>query len=168
MGNSSPTWQILRSLGRHAHPARSATSAAESDRKAESMTNASASIAPVAQPAPTRVRTANDSSGGFSAIAALAAAFAGFLSYGQNPDLLSTAVAAGLMFVGALLALHVLHFVFRLAVVVAKVAIPVVVLLLIGRALQWPVAESASRWLSAAGHQGVELAARGWTALQAR
>lgn len=132
------------------------------------MTNASASIAPVVKPAPTRERTAQDPSGGFSAIAALGAAFAGFLSYGRNPDLLSTAVAAGLTFVAALLGLHVLHFVFRLAVVVAKVAIPIVILLLIGRALHWPVAESASHWLMAAGHQGVELAERGWTVLQAR
>lgn len=132
------------------------------------MTNASASIVPVAQPAPTCARTANDSSRGFSAIAALGAAFAGFLSHSQNPDLLTTAVAAGVVFIGALLALHILQFVFRVTVVLAKGAILVVLLLLVGRALDWPVARSASHWLSAAGHQGVELAERGWAALRAR
>lgn len=132
------------------------------------MTHASATLAPVPPPLPTCSRPAPDSSRGFTSIATLGAVFAGFLSYRQNPDLLATAVAAGLMFVGALLALHILHFVVRLAVVVAKVAVLGVVLLLVGRVLDWPVAESASRWLFAAGQQGVELAARGWTALQAR
>jgi len=131
------------------------------------MTNAPANIVP-AQPAPSRARTASDPSGGFSGIAALGAAFAGFLSYGRNPDLLSTAVAAGLTFLAALLGLHVLHFVFRLAVLLGKIAIPVVAILLIGCALHWPVAETATHLLREAGHQGVELAARGWTALQAR
>jgi len=132
------------------------------------MTNAPAGAAPVAQPAPPRVRTANDPSGSFSGIAALGAAFAGFLSYGGNPDLLATAFAMGLTFLGALLALHVLHFVFRLAVLLGKVAIPVVAILLVGCALDWPVAERAVDWLRAAGHQGVDLAAQGWTVLQAR
>jgi len=98
----------------------------------------------------------------------LGAAFAGFISYVRNPDLLSTAFAVGLTFLGALLALHVLHFAFRLAVLLGKIAIPVVAILLIGCALHWPVAETAVDWLRAAGHQGVDLAARGWTALQAR
>ena len=132
------------------------------------MPHASATLAPVPPPLPTQARPAPDSSRGFASIAAVGAVFAGFLSHRQNPDLLATAVAAGLMFLGALLALHILHFAVRVAVVVAKVAVLGVVLLLVGRVLDWPVAESASRWLFAAGQQGVELAARGWMALQAR
>ena len=132
------------------------------------MTNIPACIAPVAQPAPPPVRTANDPTGSFSGIAALGAALAGFLSYGRNPDLLSTGIAVGLTFLGALLGLHVLHFVFRLAVLLGKIAIPVVAILVVGCALHWPVAETAVDWLWAAGHQGVDLAARGWTVLQAR
>lgn len=132
------------------------------------MTNPSASTAPVAQPAPPCVRTANAPSGSFSGIAGLGAAFAGLVSYGRNPDLVSTAFAVGLTFLGALLALYVLHFVFRLAVLLVKVAIPVVAILLIGCALDWPVAETAVDWLRTTGHQGVDIAARGWTALQAR
>jgi len=132
------------------------------------MTNAPANIAPVAQPAPPCVRIAKEPSGSFPGIAAVGAAFAGFLSYGRIPDLLSTAVAAGLTFLGALLALHVLHFVFRLAVLLVKVAIPVAAILVIGCALHWPVAETAVDWLRAVAHQGVDLAARSWTALQAR
>lgn len=38
----------------------------------------------------------------------------------------------------------------------------------VGRALLMPVTESALQWLRAVGYQGVEFAALGWTALQAR
>ena len=135
------------------------------------MTNAPAVPAPAAPPAlpPAlpRVRTANNPSGGFAGIAAVGAAFAGILSYGGNPDLLVTAFAVGSTFLGAFVALHVLHFLFRLAMQLGKVAVPVVAILLLGCALDWPVAERAMDWLREAGHQGVDLAARGWTALQA-
>jgi hypothetical protein len=133
----------------------------------ETMTEATPGIAAAAQLAPPSVRTANELSGSFSGIAALGAAFVGFLSHSRNPDALSTGIAMGVTFVGAFVALHVLHFVFRLAVMLAKVAIPVVVVLLIGCALHWPVAEVAADWLWAAGHHGAELAARGWSALRA-
>lgn len=133
----------------------------------ETMTHAPQPLAAAAQLAPPPARPANDLSGSFSAIAAVGAAFVGFLSYGRSPDALTTGIAMGVTFVGAIVALHVLHFVFRLAVMLAKVAIPVLVILLVGCALDWPVAESAAHWLWSAGHDGAELAARGWSALRA-
>lgn len=133
----------------------------------ETMTHATEPPVAVAQLAPPPARPANDLTGSFSGIAAVGAAFVGFLSYGRSPDALTTGIAMGVTFVGAIVGLHVLNFVFRLAVMLAKVAIPVLVVLLVGCALDWPVAERAAHWLWSAGHHGADLAARGWSALRA-
>jgi hypothetical protein len=118
-------------------------------------------------PAPRRARAANDPSGGFAGIAALGAAFAGFVSYSGNPDVLATTIAAGLTFLGALVALHVLHFVFRVAVVVGKIAIPVTAILLVGNALDWGWAVTATDWLLAAGGKALAFAQHAWSGWRA-
>ncbi|HEX5053885.1 MAG TPA: hypothetical protein VFZ65_19055 [Planctomycetota bacterium] len=127
-----------------------------------------AGIASVPQPAPRSVRVANDPSRGFAAIAALGAAFAGIVSHGRHPDVLSTGLAMGFTFLGALIALHVLHFVYRVTVTLAKIAIPVAAVLLVGCALDWPWAETAADWVRAIGSRGVAVAEHAWVALQAR
>ncbi|MCA8965955.1 MAG: hypothetical protein H6838_19900 [Planctomycetes bacterium] len=127
-----------------------------------------AAFPPAAPSAPPVVRVVGGASNGFSGIAALGAAMAGFLSYGRDPDLLTTAIAAGLTFVGALIALHVLSFVFRLAVLLGKIAVPVVVILLVGCALDWPWAETAAGWLRTIGSHGLHAAEQGLAALRAR
>ena len=114
------------------------------------------------------MRVVSSSSHGFSGIAALGGVLAGFLSHGRNPDLLTTAIAAGATFLGALIALHVLHFVFRVAVLCAKVAVPLGVILLVGCAMHWPWAEVAVDWLRAMASQGAALAENGLAALRAR
>ncbi len=119
---------------------------------------------PPAPPAPTRRRAARDSSVGFAGIAALGGAFAGFLSYGQNPDPLTTALAVCLTLVGVWVGLHVLRAVFRLGVLAGKIAIPVTAVLLLGNALDWGWAETATDWLLAAGRRGFEVAERVWAA----
>lgn len=125
------------------------------------------------QPAPAACasrppRDANDPSGTFAAIAAVGATFAGFVSWGRNPELLPTAVTVGFVFFAALLALWALHVVYRLAIAFGKIAIPVALVLAIGCALDMRWAEQSVRWLAKAGERGVALAERGWTALDAR
>jgi hypothetical protein len=122
---------------------------------------------PAKEAAPRRTRARNDPSGGFAGIAALGAAFAGFVCYGRNPDLLATAIAAGLTFLGALILLHVLHFLFRIAVVAGKIAIPVTAILLVGNALDWSWAETATDWLLAAGGKALSAAQHAWAGWRA-
>lgn len=128
----------------------------------------SAGTAPDPRPAPPRARDARDHNGGFTSIAAVGAAFAGFASHSRNPDALATALAVGITFVGALIGLHVLRVVFRVVVGIARFAVPVAAILAVGCALDWPWAETATRWLCAAGGRGLDLAADGWAALRAR
>ena len=136
--------------------------------------HATAAVAPVsslAAPSTRReraTRPANDPSGGFAALATLGAGFAGFVSYDRNHDVLLTAMAFGVTFVGAWLGLHVLYVVYRLTVAVGKVALPVGAVLLLGCALDWPWAERAAHWLRAAGSRGIELAEHGFAALRAK
>lgn len=96
-------------------------------------------------------------------MAALAATFAGFWSYERNPDVLKTGVAVVLTFFGTVLALYVLHFAFRVAVVALKVVIPVAVLLAVGCACDWPWAESTVDCLMAVGSKGAQVADQQWT-----
>lgn len=98
----------------------------------------------------------------------LGAAFVGLLSHGRNPDPLATGIAVGGTFLVGLVALHVLRFVMRLCASLAKVAIPVAAVLLLGCALDWPWAQTAVDWLQVAGGRGVEAAEAGWAALRAR
>lgn len=125
-------------------------------------------MAPVAQPAPVTVRVSNDPAGSFATISAIGAAFAGFVSYAHDPDLLATGFAVAITFFGALIALYVLHVAFRLAVTLGKVAIPAGVILLVGCALDWPWAETTMDWLWTAGSRGVEAAEQGLQTWQAR
>ncbi|MEO6596082.1 MAG: hypothetical protein ABIP94_15140 [Planctomycetota bacterium] len=125
-------------------------------------------IASVAQPAPPQVRATSAPSISFSGIAALGAVFAGLLSYGRDPDLLTTGFAAGLTFLGALIALHVLRLAFRLAVALGKIAIPAGAILLLGCALHWTWAETAVDWLRVIGIHGVRAAEQGFAAWQGR
>jgi hypothetical protein len=118
-------------------------------------------------PPPAPARTSADPTRTFAGIAALGAVFAGFLAHDRNPDPLATALAVGITFFGALVALFALHIAYRLAIASTKLAIPVAVILLIGCALDWPWAETAAQWIRAAGHQVMEAAERGWSALQA-
>ncbi len=121
---------------------------------------------PVPPPAPASPPARRDSSAGITALAGLGAAFAGLLSHGRNPDLLTTSIAVGITFAGAFVGLHLLRLLLRLVAAVGKVAIPVAALLLIGCALDWPWAQTAVDWLSVVGGQGVEAAERGWVALR--
>ncbi len=114
--------------------------------------------APALAPAPARARAAKGFASGFTGIAALGAVFGGVLSHHRNPDLLTTGLAVGLTFVGALVALYLLHAVFRVAMVVGKVVVPVALLLFVGCALDWPWAERAVHLLHAASSRGLDLA----------
>jgi hypothetical protein len=131
------------------------------------MTHGPAAPVPLAHPAPPPLRIVHET-GSFPGIAALGAALAGFVTWQRSPDVLTTAIAAGVTFLGALIALHVLHFVFRVLAGLGKIALPIAVLLLVGCALDWPWAEHAVDWLWHAGRQGVQAAQQGWTTLQAR
>lgn len=130
--------------------------------------DATAGIAPDPRPEPRHLRAAHDHSSGFAGIAAIGAIFAGFASHSRNPDVLATALAVGITFVGALVGLYALHVVYRATVGVAKIAVPAGAVLLVGCALDWPWAETAVHWLCAAGSKGLDLAAHGWAALRAR
>lgn len=129
-------------------------------------THATAGPAPVAPPALPQARTQRIPTSGFAALAALGAAFAGLVSWHRNPDPLPTALVAGVAFGGAFLGLCALHIVSRLVLAVARVAVPVAAVLLLGCALDWHWAETAVDWLQAAGSRGVDAAARGWAALR--
>lgn len=128
--------------------------------------HATASI-PIAYPPPPPPRVAQET-GSFPGIAALGAALAGFLTWQSSPDLLTTSIAAGLTFLGALIGLHVLHFVFRVLAAVGKVALPIGGLLLVGCALDWPWAEHAVDGLWEMGRQGMHAAEQGWATLRAQ
>jgi hypothetical protein len=119
-------------------------------------------------PAAAPARAANDPSGTFAAIAALGAVFAGFVSHGRNPDLLATGLAAGIVFFAALIALYVLHVAFRATLVLLRFAVPAAAVLLVGCALDWPWAESAVRWLWAAGNEGLAAVHHAWSAASSR
>lgn len=113
-------------------------------------------------------KRADRDSGGITALAVLGAAFVGVLSHGRNPDPLATGIAVGGTFLAGLVVLHVLRFALHLLAKLAKVALPVLAVLLLGCALDWPWAESAVHWLRTLGSHGVEAAERGWVALRAR
>lgn len=119
-------------------------------------------------PPPRRFRRHDDSSAGFAAIAALGAAFAGFISHDRNPDLLVTGVAMGVTFVGAFVALHVLRIVYRITVQLAKVAVPVAAVILLGCAFDWPWAERAADWALRTGSHGAAVAKDTFEALRSR
>ncbi len=127
-----------------------------------------APVAPAAYVAPPPIRRVSRGSVNFLGMAALAATFAGFLSYERNPDVLKTGVAVVLTFFGTVLALYVLHFAFRVAVVALKVVIPVAVLLAVGCACDWPWAESTVDCLMAVGSKGAQVADQQWTEWRAR
>ncbi|MBM4063327.1 MAG: hypothetical protein FJ265_19845 [Planctomycetes bacterium] len=129
--------------------------------------HACAASVPHAHPAPPPLPAAHGT-GSFPAIAALGAALAAFLTWQRQPDLLTTTIAAGLTFLGALIGLHVLHFVFRVIAAVGKFVLPIAALLLIGCALDWPWAERAVDWIWHAGRQGLHVAEQGWVTLRAR
>lgn len=123
-------------------------------------------VALPAPPAP--ARTSHDPSGTFAAIAALGAAFAGYVHHGRDPDLLATAFAVGITFFGAFLALLILHAVFRMTVALGRIVLPVVLVLLVGCALDWRWAEAAVHWLCATGSHGLAAAGRIWESAQTR
>ncbi len=123
---------------------------------------------PIAQPLSPLPRLACGPSSSYAGIAALAAAFAGIVTYGRESDMLSTALAMGLTFLGAWFVLCVLQFVFRLVVTVTKVVIFAAAILLVGCVLDWHWAECAVDWLRTFGGHAVEAAENGWTAWQAR
>lgn len=101
-------------------------------------------------------------------MAALGATFAGFLSYGRNPDALTTAVAVVLTFFGTVVALYVLHLAFRLFVLLAKIAIPFALLLVFGNAGGWDWAEDTTDWLLAAGEKTAVAADEQWREWRSR
>lgn len=121
---------------------------------------------PPAPPAPAACRPTNDPASTFAVVAGLGAAFAGFVTYGRNPDPLATAMMVGCTFFILLAGLFVLHIVYRLAISVTKVALPVALVLLVGCALDWHWAERAVHWLRVAAHQGVVAVERGWSAVE--
>lgn len=124
-------------------------------------TVAMAAAAP-APPPPVAARIAprvlKSDSVSFFGMAALGATFVGFLSYGRDPDVLTTSFAAGATFIGTWVALYALHIALRLTVMIAKVAVPLGALLLLGCVLDWQWAESAVDWLSWLSSKGAEAA----------
>lgn len=131
--------------------------------------NATAAVpppVPVAVTCAAPARSGSDPSGVFAGIAAIGAAFAGFVAHSRNPDLLSTGITVGFTFFAALFGLFVLHVVYRVAVALAKVAIPVGLVLLIGCAMHCRWAETTVRWLKAAGERGIAAATHGYDALE--
>lgn len=123
---------------------------------------------PPAAPAHPVVRNANDPSGAFTGVAALSGAFAGFLSYSHEPVILPTALAAGVTFLGALVALHVLNLVFRVTFTLGKFAIPAAVILMIGCALDWPWAETAVHYIGLGWDTAVDATSNAWAMWQTR
>ena len=109
-------------------------------------------------PAPVAVRAAGKGSASFVGMAALGATFVGFLSYGRDPDVLTTSFAAAATFIGVWVALYVLHIALRLTVIIAKVAVPVAGLLLLGCVLDWQWAESVVDCLGRLSSKGAEAA----------
>lgn len=122
--------------------------------------------APPPVPAAPACRPSHEPAGTLAVVAALGAAFAGFVSHGRNPDPLATAMLVGGTFFVLLAGLFVLHIVYRLAISATKVALPVAVVLLVGCALDWHWAERAVHWLRVAAHQGVVAVERGWSAAE--
>jgi hypothetical protein len=131
------------------------------------MTRIEIMAVPQAQPAPP-ARAANDPAGTFAAIAALGALFAGFVSHSRNPDLLATALAAGIVFFAAWIAMYVVHVVLRATLALLKFAIPVAAVLLVGCALDWAWAETAVHWLRAVAEQGIAFVGQAWAAARAQ
>ncbi|MFT4843950.1 MAG: hypothetical protein ACI8UD_002017 [Planctomycetota bacterium] len=121
-----------------------------------------AAPAPPAPPLPARAsviaRVADKGSVSFVGMAALGATFVGFLSYGRDPDVLTTSVAIVATFIGTWIALYVLHIALRLTMMIAKVAVPVAGLLLLGCVLDWQWAESFVDWLGWLSSKGAEAA----------
>ncbi|MCR9247529.1 MAG: hypothetical protein NXI31_21055 [bacterium] len=122
----------------------------------------------VPTPAPATVKVVKESTSSFAGIAAVGAAFAGFVSHADNPDWLATGFAVGLTFFGAFVALHVLHLAFKLAATLGKIAVPLAVVLGVGCALDWQWAETLVDWLGILGARILDAAANAWTGLQAR
>ncbi|MBK8096767.1 MAG: hypothetical protein IPK26_06650 [Planctomycetes bacterium] len=122
----------------------------------------------VTHPAPLPAPVKRDPSGTFAGIAALGGAFAGFVHHSYDPDLLATAIAVGITFFGAFLALLVLHAIFKMTLAVGRVAMPIALVLLLGCLLDWRWAEAAVDWLWTAGSHGLSAAGRAWSAAQAR
>ena len=91
-------------------------------------------------------------------MAALGATFVGFLSYGRDPDVLTTTIAAGGTFLATWVALYALHIALRVTVMIAKVAVPVAALLFVGCLLDWQWAESLVDWLGWLSSKGAEVA----------
>ncbi len=120
---------------------------------------------PAPQPAPPPAPRASHVFGTFGMISGIAAVFAGIATYTQTPDPLPAAIAAGVTFAGAWIALHVLNAVFRIASAVGKLVIPVALVLFVGSVLDWPWAHTAVDFIAAGWDQGVEVARGGWQAL---
>lgn len=131
-----------------------------------------AAPAPPAPPAPpppalalVRARVTDKGSVSFVGMAALGATFVGFLSYGRDPDVLTTSVAVGATFIGTWIALYALHIALRLTVMIAKVAVPVAGLLLLGCVFDWQWAESVVDclgWLTSKGAEAADQRLTEW------
>ncbi len=135
--------------------------APRSARSAPSPTIPSPATLPPATPPPAPScgrRAGSAPSAGYAVLATLGAGVAGLASHYQNPDVLTTGIAAGITFVGAFLGLHLLHWVGRLVWGAARIAAPVALVLAIGCALDCRWAERTVRWLHAAGERGLSLA----------
>lgn len=109
------------------------------------------------QPVPVRVMRESDSVS-FVGMAALGATFVGFLSYGRDPDVLTTALASGATFVVTWGALYVLHLALKMTMLAAKMLLPFGLLLAIGCAADWQWAETTVDWISYFAGRGAEVA----------
>lgn len=95
-------------------------------------------------------------------IALLFGAVSGLIGYGQSSEL-SDGITDGLItFVITACVLHLLLFVVKVLLQVAKVAIPLALVLVLGHFLDWKWAQATTQWLKENGTTVVEAAEKQW------
>ncbi len=127
-------------------------------------------VPPTAPVAPMASRPARASEGlrGYAVIAALGAAFTGFVTHGRGDAPLVVVMMVALVFFGALVLQFLLHVVFHLCMQLVRLTAPMALLLLIGHLCHWQWADGALHWLRVAGGHAVEVAGQAHAAWQGR
>ncbi|MEM6675383.1 MAG: hypothetical protein AAF726_21215 [Planctomycetota bacterium] len=137
-------------------PGRPAASATPSKRQSKRPSSAPSADS-------TTVRSSGSSKGAIVGLSLLVGGAAGFAEYSSSsatPD----AVATGAIVFGVVgVALVVLVFVVKILLQLAKVAIPVGALLVVGNLMEWEWAQATTQWLRTAGGEVVVAAEKAWS-----
>ena len=124
--------------------------------------SSSAKPGSAAPPSSAPPQTSSKSGKGVSAIALVAGGIAGFAEYSKNGEPVDAVVSGLIVFALVAIAIFVLLFVLKLLVQVAKLAVPVALVLAVGNFLDWQWAEDATAWLAETGGDLVEAAETAW------